>query len=289
MAKLNCISERALRLYQKKGILEPRYVNPETGFRYYDIEQCMKLDMLVQLQGLGLSLDEIAEVTSRHDLNYLRDKAREHLDSIESQLTALLEARAAAKTVIDSCDAFADPPILNQVLLEQLPERKIVRFKLANPEATRRVSDDRTDLKGAWELSLRDVKREMLDQGYPLAAFNNVGCIVPHENFSTPEKYVEYAFITLGGSFSAYGDRAETVPAGQYLTFYTEDGYDCEGNEFELGHLERMLDYAAAKHLNIVGDFYDDVLCRYQRLLSGDGTILCRHSLRVSKQAAPKS
>ena len=281
MAHLNGVTERALRLYQKKGILEPEYINPETGFRYYDIRQSMKLDMLVQLQGLGLSLDEIAQIVSQQDMGLLRQRASERLDALNDQLREVLEARAAAQAVVNSCDAFFDPPILNQVLLERLPERKILRFKIDHPEMTRRHSGSDVDLQGEWEYALRTVKQEMLRRGYSPLAFNNVGCIVPQDGLGTVQKYVEYAFVTVDEAFADCLQDAETIPASQCLTFYTKYVYDAEGNEAESVHLERMLDYARAKNLEVAGDFYDDVLCRYQQLLRGDGVILCRYSLPV--------
>ena len=39
MASLNCVSERALRFYQSKGLLEPDYVDESNGYRYYSLEQ----------------------------------------------------------------------------------------------------------------------------------------------------------------------------------------------------------------------------------------------------------
>lgn len=37
MAKINHISIATLRLYEEKGLLIPRYINPESGYRYYDV------------------------------------------------------------------------------------------------------------------------------------------------------------------------------------------------------------------------------------------------------------
>ena len=39
MAAMNRVSVPTLRLYDEKGLLKPRYIDPETGYRYYDINQ----------------------------------------------------------------------------------------------------------------------------------------------------------------------------------------------------------------------------------------------------------
>ena len=37
MAALNRVTVSTLRLYDEKGLLKPRYIDPQTGYRYYDI------------------------------------------------------------------------------------------------------------------------------------------------------------------------------------------------------------------------------------------------------------
>ena len=47
MAALNRMSVSTLRLYDEKGLLKPCYTDPRTGYRYYDINQNARLDMIV--------------------------------------------------------------------------------------------------------------------------------------------------------------------------------------------------------------------------------------------------
>lgn len=44
MAALNRVTVSTLRLYDEKGLLKPRYIDPQTGYRYYDINQNARLD-----------------------------------------------------------------------------------------------------------------------------------------------------------------------------------------------------------------------------------------------------
>ena len=46
MAELNHVSTQTLRLYAKNKLLEPQYLDPDTGYRYYTLEQCAKLDLI---------------------------------------------------------------------------------------------------------------------------------------------------------------------------------------------------------------------------------------------------
>ena len=59
MAEMNHISIPTLRLYDRLGLLRPRYVDEETGYRYYDMHQNARLDMIAYMKELGMSLTEI--------------------------------------------------------------------------------------------------------------------------------------------------------------------------------------------------------------------------------------
>ena len=46
MARINHISIQTLRLYDKMGLLKPVAVDAGSGYRYYSILQCAKLDLI---------------------------------------------------------------------------------------------------------------------------------------------------------------------------------------------------------------------------------------------------
>lgn len=62
MARLNHTTLATLRHYDKVGILSPVYVNPETGYRYYDVQQCLVFHMIQHHKALNMSLKEIKEI-----------------------------------------------------------------------------------------------------------------------------------------------------------------------------------------------------------------------------------
>ncbi len=53
------VSRKAMRLYEKKGIIKPTEVDDANGYRYYSAEQVQQLNALLELKTLGFSLDEI--------------------------------------------------------------------------------------------------------------------------------------------------------------------------------------------------------------------------------------
>ena len=56
------VSRKAMRLYEKKGIIKPVKVDAANGYRYYSAEQVQQLNALLELKALGFSLDEIKTI-----------------------------------------------------------------------------------------------------------------------------------------------------------------------------------------------------------------------------------
>lgn len=56
------VSQKAIRIYEKAGILVPAKVDPETGYRYYNAQQVQTLNALLELKTLGFTLKEIKKV-----------------------------------------------------------------------------------------------------------------------------------------------------------------------------------------------------------------------------------
>ena len=73
MAAMNRVSVPTLRLYDEKGLLKPRYVDPGTGYRYYDIDQNARLDMIAYMKELGMSLAQIAQVLQKEDISLIEE------------------------------------------------------------------------------------------------------------------------------------------------------------------------------------------------------------------------
>ena len=56
------VSVKAVRIYEKKGIIRPERIDKQTGYRYYTADQVQQLNALIELKGLGFSLNEIREI-----------------------------------------------------------------------------------------------------------------------------------------------------------------------------------------------------------------------------------
>ncbi len=83
------VSRKAIRLYEKKGIIKPVEVDAETGYRYYSTEQVRQLNALLELKAMGFSLDEIktlmdGETTKEQLLAALQKKQRAWQEAMDA-------------------------------------------------------------------------------------------------------------------------------------------------------------------------------------------------------------
>ena len=56
------VSGRLLRYYDSIGLLRPQRIDPTTGYRYYSAGQLERLNRILALKELGLSLDQVARM-----------------------------------------------------------------------------------------------------------------------------------------------------------------------------------------------------------------------------------
>ena len=96
VAKIRNINVQSLRYYEKLGILIPAYVNPETGYRYYSLEQIMILDTITLCVDLGIPLKDLKNYVDDDDQlefeRLLRDGrklATQKIKKIESNLNSI--------------------------------------------------------------------------------------------------------------------------------------------------------------------------------------------------------
>jgi DNA-binding transcriptional MerR regulator len=59
-AQIAQVSSRQLRFYDQLGLLQPARTDSQTGYRYYSVRQLPRLNSILALKELGLSLDQIA-------------------------------------------------------------------------------------------------------------------------------------------------------------------------------------------------------------------------------------
>jgi len=125
MAKLNRVSIPTLRLYDEIGLLKPRYVDPDSGYRYYDIHQNARLDMIAYMKELGMSLSEIAEAFQKEDLDMIESLLVQKSEQIHEQMRQLKARHDAVDRAIMSIERYRKSPSTGTISLEFIDQRYI--------------------------------------------------------------------------------------------------------------------------------------------------------------------
>ena len=97
MAELNCVSKKTLRLYREMGLLKPVQVDEVTGYCFYSYDQCSTIDMIQQLQTLGISLAEIKELLEGDDSADIVELLEEHRRAIDQEMLPPLHEASAVR------------------------------------------------------------------------------------------------------------------------------------------------------------------------------------------------
>lgn len=71
VSKIKNITIKALRYYHKVGILIPKHIDSETGYRYYSIDQFIHIDIIRGCRELGTSIIELQEIFKESDTEKL--------------------------------------------------------------------------------------------------------------------------------------------------------------------------------------------------------------------------
>jgi DNA-binding transcriptional MerR regulator len=61
-AKLSQVTVKTLRYYDEMGLIKPIEIDRFTGYRYYTFDQLPRLNRILALKDLGLSLEQVAQV-----------------------------------------------------------------------------------------------------------------------------------------------------------------------------------------------------------------------------------
>ena len=105
------LSHKAIRLYEKKGIIKPAKVDQATGYRYYSADQVKQLNALVELKSLGFSLNEIKEIiggamTVEKLMDALREKRQDWEEEMQVAEYKMDAIDSIAKRLKDSKEAL---------------------------------------------------------------------------------------------------------------------------------------------------------------------------------------
>ena len=133
-SQLGQVSIRTLRLYDEMGLLKPAQIDKFTGYRYYAIDQLPRLNRILALKDLGLSLDQIGELLKR-DLppEQLRGMLMLKQAEIEQQMQAMQTQMRRVEARLKQIEREGKPPQY-EVVIKSVEAQTIVSCRRVVPD-----------------------------------------------------------------------------------------------------------------------------------------------------------
>ncbi len=226
-ARILGISEKSLRYYDRIGLLEPFYRDPDNLYRYYTIKQFYQIELFKYAKRLGLSLAEyrsilidVAQIQSTdyrkaHDaIDRLLARKRNELDELTRTITEL-ERMESDLSTLEGRHIDGEP------FVEELPLRCVyaIDHDPSLPFEDTSVLMRRTRVKYA----------EFLTEHY--------GFLLDVDAAKKAQVRIIKEFVVLNG-YHEESDEIMHLPAGRYQSFL----YRCFHSD---EHMGRLADYLA--------------------------------------------
>ena len=257
MAKINHTTIPTLRLYDKCGLLTPVYTDPETRYRYYDIKQNARFDMIRYMKELGMGLAEIKEIFDRKDLNAIESMLIRRREQTLQSIEQMKIQRDAISRAISDIERYRKSPRAGTITLEYIPERRIHSMHVG-------INFYEHDID-TYELILKELENDIISHNLPPIYYHNAGTFLRKEDFLAQNYVSDRIFVfvdehcmpeacdEVSGGISRKISR-ETVDSGMYACIYADDF----GAEQDFAR--RLLGYCRDNDYQVTGDYICEVL-----------------------------
>ena len=241
MAEANHVSIATLRLYDRMGLLKPSYRDAESNYRYYDIRQTSRLDIIRYLQNLGMSLAEIQALLEKEDIILIEQKLIERNNQIHQQMRDLEAMHEAVERAIQSIERYRKSPASGTISLEFIDQRHILYIPCQENFYDGGVV--------AYERAVGELRRELMRRNIPQLLSYSLGTSVKREDFQRQVLAADKIFIFGDKHLRDYGENFQIIESGMFACLYLDD-FDQEAEG-----ARKLLAYCQANRYTPSGDY----------------------------------
>lgn len=232
ISKFFNISIKTLRYYDEIGLLKPAYINKDNKYRYYSIEQFMKIDLIKHFKITGMSLDVIKNIlNSECSIDLVLENIKDQSFKLEEKINKLIKV----KTYLDNLESNISQNIeygLNEVFIKYNKERIFMKYDV--------VSNDLEEL----DLNLRDIVLDLEKKHHEI--YTQLGSTVSYDSLVKEDKVLYKGFK----AFCVDKDNIDVLPKGEYITLIFEGSL-----KDSINHYKKILDYISVNNIEVIGDF----------------------------------
>lgn len=266
MAKLNHVSTQTLRLYDKNHLLTPEYLDKDSGYRYYTLEQCAKLDLIHALKSCQLSLEQIKYIVELSDSKELLAILEKQTTVLSDQLYHLSVSRNNLLRIQKNLQVLNSLPPFGEVFYEYIPERKM--------DVQRTDFDFFTMGYEGYEKMLLQMQNYLHDHHLPPSYFINVGTIMKQDDFMKGSYTSHFAFIFVDELYPET-ESVWTLPQNTFMAITSDDP------ALEVEYAHKLSKEIKKQNMQPCGDYICEVLSQFP--LNNSGKMIYKIQVPVQR------
>lgn len=207
VASLLGISTQALRFYSNMGLIHPKHIDRQTGYRYYAYNQFHKIDRIKYLQKLGMSLVSISNALHNNQVSDLLEELKKHRLKKHTELMELSTTIEVLDWYIGYYNYLENDKFLHIPFKRFFKSRYLLAVPMRPGES----------LVGPGGYRLAELKNK--PEFKNLIFLRQHGYILNFQALLEHRIEPEYYFVYLKEPATYESSSILTLPAGEYLCF----------------------------------------------------------------------
>lgn len=163
-SRLTQVTVKALRHYDRLGLLEPARTDPETGYRYYAVEQLPRLNRILALKDIGFSLDQVRQLL---DANLSSGQIQQMLLARQEEARSAVATEQERLRRVEARLGEVEEAVRYDVVLKRIEAQRVasVRAVLPSHQAVGQLFGELEDYRrrfgltaSAWTVTWHDAE-----------------------------------------------------------------------------------------------------------------------------------
>ena len=268
MAKANGVSIATLRLYDQLELLKPAYTDEQSGYRYYDIRQSARLDIIRYMRELDMALGDIRTLLEKEDLTLIEDMLIRKNEQIHRQMRELDAMHDAVERTIRSIERYRKSPASGTISLEFIDRRYILFMPCTENFYERGMV--------SYERNIHDLRSKLLEKELPQLLSYNLGTSVRRADFLEGRCIADKIFIFGDKHLKDYGENVALLDSGMYACIYVDSFDD------EIPCARKLLNDCREQGYRIEGDYICEEMTEFNFFDNRRRNMFLRLQVQVS-------
>lgn len=125
-AKLMNVTIKALRFYDRIGLLKPDYTDPETKYRYYSPDQLMRINLIKAARNLDIGPNTLVPYFAEKNTGKLVELMRSHKDILADKMKQLQKTMDQIEAIETLLKASESADRSGVIYTRDLPDRYVI-------------------------------------------------------------------------------------------------------------------------------------------------------------------